>query len=152
MRAAGAPAINLFLLITMAVLLIYFLVGRTVLNEIPGFLVFMNVNFYFTFSIGLFSIWLFSVFIYDKRKVWIVRPGRFTEMCFPRREEAYDTNGIRLKVSRDDIICHNILGFGLMGDITVTSKDHEMIIIQNVFHARRKAEEALRLVATHYSQ
>ena len=152
MRAEGAPAINIALSFALVVLLIYVFGGKLIPKEMPGFLVFMNSNFYFTFGIGIFAIWVFSVAVYDRRKIWIVGPRRFTEVRFPLRKVALDTNDMRLIVNCDDIICHNILGFGLMGDITVTSKDRESIIIPNVFNARRKADEALRLVATHYSR
>jgi hypothetical protein len=152
MRAEGAPAINLFLTITLTLVIAYFLGGKALMTYIPAFLIFMNSSFYFTFSVGILLLWLFSVFVYDRRKSWLVRPGRFTEeRLFPKRSEAYDTSGLRLVVHSDDIVCHNILGLRLVGDITVASKDHGTVIIVNVFDAQHKVEQALQLVQTHFT-
>jgi len=109
----------------------------------------MNLGFYLLFSILLFVVWVFSVFVYDHTTYWKVRPGQMTqEAVIGGAERSFDTRGMVFQKHRDDLFRHWILGLG-SGDIEIhtTGAVRETIYVPNVLFVNFKLQQIQRLIA-----
>jgi hypothetical protein len=112
----------------------------TIFSRIPAFLVFMNVNFLIVFSGGLFFIWFVVVVIIDPLHSVEVSLGHIKHIAV-LKGHGNTLEEVGIEVSREDIPCHFILGFGLFGDITVGKKDDPKVY-ENVFRVKQKVRHA----------
>ena len=67
--------------------------------------------------LGLFFllVWLFSLFVYDRRTYIVVTPGQFrVRQEIGRGELIYDVTLMMFERKRDDFFRHKILGLGLL--------------------------------------
>ncbi len=79
----------------------------------------INAGGYFYISGILFSIWLFTILIFDKQIYMVFTPGQF-KVCTEvgGGEQVYSTVGLTLEKRRSDLFRHWILGLG-SGDLIV---------------------------------
>ncbi|MDX2265260.1 MAG: hypothetical protein NW215_09855 [Hyphomicrobiales bacterium] len=116
---------------------------------IPDLNVHMNVGFYLIFSTVLFIMWAMAFFIFDRMKIWIVRPGQMTvKEIIGGGETSYDARGMLFEEHSDDLFRHILLGLG-SGDLRITTAGakREEFYLPNVLFADWKVKEAQRLIA-----
>ena len=147
-RAQGAAAVNALLVFGIAIVGLYFLADRGgLLIPMPNCLVFMNTRFYFIFSTLIFVMWLFSIYSYDRRTIWIVQPGLLVERRWPNRDRNFGMKDGNLSATRDDIACHMVLGLGRIGDVQVDLGKGVPVIIHNVWAIGKKIAKAQKILA-----
>ncbi|MBC8049356.1 MAG: hypothetical protein H7X92_04300 [Chitinophagales bacterium] len=116
---------------------------------IPDLNVHMNVGFYVVFSTVLAIIWALAFFVFDRMKVWIVRPGQLTvKEMVGGGETSYDARGMLFEEESDDLFRHILLGFG-SGDLRVTTAGakREEFYLPNVLFADWKVKQAQNLLS-----
>jgi hypothetical protein len=137
-------------LLAIAIIIIVFLaafllgVGKYI-SYIPGFRVFMNSNFYFTFATGVLGIWAFVVFWVDQVEAWYLYPGSVVHSVRFQKDKTYTMEGLTISVGRDDIPCHFVLGLGMLGDVEMEvgqDKERQHVVIRNVSNVWRKNRQA----------
>lgn len=131
-----------FILVFGAIYLVPKSIGyeTTIFGRIPAFLVFMNANFLFVFSAGLFSIWFVVVVIIDPLHSVEISLGQIKHITL-LKGHGNTLEEVGIQVSREDIPCHFILGLGLFGDIMVGKKDDQKVY-ENVFRVKQKVRHA----------
>jgi hypothetical protein len=79
----------------------------------------INAGGYIFIAAILFTIWLFTVLVFDKQVYMIFTPGQF-KVCteIGGGEQTYSTVGLTLEKQRSDLFRHWILGLG-SGDLIV---------------------------------
>jgi hypothetical protein len=85
----------------------------------------INLAGYLFIGIGLFALWAFTLYFFDRQIYMVFTPGQL-KVCLEigGGETAYDTMGMVLQRQRDDLFRHWILGLG-SGDLIVrTSGAH----------------------------
>ncbi len=79
----------------------------------------MNAFGYFSISLFLFVIWLFTFLVLDRLKYMIFTRGRLrVRKAIGEGETVFDIRGMVVKRHRDDLFRHWLLGFG-SADLTV---------------------------------
>jgi hypothetical protein len=141
-----------YVLTTVSLVLITWLILRETdafkyVPSMPNFLVFMNANFYFTFSTGLLLIWMLVVFIIDPRNAWYVEYGTVVHRESGIMHSAAMMEGFDVSFRRNDFPCQSVLGMRLIGDVTLTNaaKTHN---IPNVAFVHRKVNDAKGMIVS----
>lgn len=120
-----------------------------IFSIIPDLNVHMNVGFYLILSTVMFIIWALAFFVFDRLKVWIVRPGQLTvKEMIGGGETSYDARGMLFEEHSDDLFRHILLGFG-SGDLQITTAGakREEFYLPNVLFADWKVKQAQQLLA-----
>jgi hypothetical protein len=102
----------------------------------------INHWFYLSMATGLLAVWLISLFIYDRRLIFIVNKGQIVvrHKYNRQKDEIFRVTNARVFRESEDFVCHNILGLGLVSDIHIRSNDSKEIVCNVIFAKRRVAE------------
>ena len=133
----------------LALLFTYFGWWEPILNVLPHLAVYANVGFYVVISTMVFALWLFSVLVVDRLSYWVVSPGQLTyHRVVGSGDKSYDTRGMVVEQSQQDLFRHWILGFG-SGDIHIstTGARREELSLVNILFVKHKVKEIQHLIA-----
>jgi hypothetical protein len=108
----------------------------------------INLAGYLFIGIGLFAVWLFTMYFFDRQIYMIFTPGQL-KVCLEigGGETAYDTMGMVIQRQRDDLFRHWILGLG-SGDLIVRTSGantHEFHM-ENVLNVSSKLHAIQELI------
>jgi hypothetical protein len=111
--------------------------------------IYINLAGYLFIGLGLFIVWLLTMYFFDRQIYMIFNPGQL-KVCLEigGGETAYDTMGMVIQRQRDDLFRHWILGLG-SGDLIVRtsgahSHEFHMENVLNVNSKLRAIEEMMR--------
>lgn len=144
-----ASVIVILTVMFLTVLLAYLGWWEMILSWIPHLAAFANMGFYLFFATLLFSVWVVTVFIWDRMSYWSIRAGQLTHtFVVGASAKSYDTRGMLFEKLQSDLFRHMILGLG-SGDIRIitTGARSEEIIIPNVLFVENYLKAMERLVA-----
>ncbi|MBX7103390.1 MAG: hypothetical protein K1X57_04885 [Gemmataceae bacterium] len=109
----------------------------------------INLAGYLFIGLGLFVVWLFTMYFFDRQIYMVFTPGQL-KVCLEigGGETAYDTMGMVIQRQRDDLFRHWILGLG-SGDLIVRtsgahSHEFHMENVLNVSSKLHAIEEMMR--------
>jgi hypothetical protein len=110
----------------------------------------INMGGYLFISIGLFTIWLICLLLFDRQIYIVFTPGQFkVKTEIGGGEKVYDTMGMKLERQRSDLFRHMILGLG-SGDLIVKTSgaqaDH--FDLPNVLFIGKKVQQIEDLLKT----
>lgn len=108
----------------------------------------INALGYLSLSLFLFTIWLLTYLIYDRRNQMVFGRGQLrVQTAIGSGERVFDTFGMAVEKHRDDVFRHWLLGFG-SGDLTVKAAgtNSQRFEIPNVLNVNRKLALIQRLL------
>lgn len=108
----------------------------------------INALGYLSLSLFLFTIWLLTYLIYDRRNRMIFGRGQLrVRTAIGGGERVFDTFQMAVEKHRDDVFRHWLLGFG-SGDLTVRAAgtNSQQFEIPNVLNVNRKLALIQRLL------
>jgi len=109
----------------------------------------INLAGYLFIGLGLFVIWIFTMYFFDRQIYMVFSPGQL-KVCLEigGGETAYDTQGMVIQRQRDDLFRHWVLGLG-SGDLIVRtsgahSHEFHMENVLNVSSKLHAIEDMMR--------
>ncbi|WP_406694097.1 hypothetical protein V5E97_23915 [Singulisphaera sp. Ch08] len=108
----------------------------------------INALGYLSLSFFLFTIWLLTYLVYDRRNRMIFSRGQLrVRSAIGSGERVFDTFGMAVEKHRDDVFRHWLLGFG-SGDLTIRAAgtNSEQFEVPNVLSVNRKLEQIQRML------
>lgn len=137
--------------VTLAIVSGYFSVWAWMRDNAPFVMAYMSVGFYLTVSIVFFMIWVAAVAIADRKIYWEFSKGQIIENnLLAGGGVAHDTHRVTLQKLPMDFTVNFILGLGWLGlgtaDIKLRLPSNEVIIIENVWVARRRMAQIENII------
>ncbi|HEV3163671.1 MAG TPA: hypothetical protein VGZ22_06495 [Isosphaeraceae bacterium] len=108
----------------------------------------INALGYLSLALFVFTIWLLTYLIYDRRNRMIFSRGQLRlREAIGAGERVFDTLGMAVEKHRDDVFRHWLLGFG-SGDLTVKASgtNSQQFEVPNVLNVNRKLELIQRML------
>lgn len=139
-RLGLATTVIIMLLFCILLMYLYMALHFRIFEQVPAFLVFVNVKFLLVFSGGLFVIWFIAVVVIDRWHYSLISPGELKNKKFLKGHDV-TLEEVVIEDTKTDIPCHVLIGLGLFGDISI-GKQSDPKKWENVFMAGKKAEQA----------
>lgn len=141
------------ILVLAILLVVVFLAWVGILDDIfsliPDLSIHISSGFYFTFGIGLFVVWVLTVFVFDRLSFWRISEGQLVRVrVIGAAEKAYDARGLTVEHQADDLLRHIVFGLG-SGDLVLRTSGAESatVALRNVLLVDRKIREIQHLIS-----
>jgi hypothetical protein len=142
---------SFFVVVTVALvitLLAYSGLLDNVLGFIPRLGLHLTFDFYLFFSGTLLVLWLLMFFVFDRLVYWRIAEGRLTRIqVIGSGETTYDARGLTVEHRADDLLRHDLFGFG-SGDVVLYASAPNgttRIDLENVLFVHRRVQQIQRL-------
>jgi hypothetical protein len=107
----------------------------------------INLAGYVFLSVGLFAIWVVTVFIVDRRTHVIVSVGQVRiRDAIGQAEKVYDATGMTFHVQPNILIRHRVLGLYGAGDLVIRGPHGDVLEWPNVMFARSRLKQIQKLL------